>query len=575
MYQALYRKYRPVYFKDVVGQDAIVQTLQNAIKLKKISHAYLFSGPRGTGKTSLAKIFARTINCCSPNDGEACGNCPACNSSFLKECIDIIEIDAASNNGVDEIRELRSKVHLSPSELTYKVYIIDEVHMLSIGAFNALLKTLEEPPHHAIFILATTDPHKVPNTIVSRCQCYSFKKIAPKAMVGKLKEVVEKENINIETNVLSEISSYADGGLRDGLGMLDKLSSYTTDKITIQDFQSMNGLLGNHDLEQLYNVLFNSKDGRELLTILNEWYMSGKDFVQVTDQLINYLSEILKKSYFDSNESVDRESLYLLLDSLNKTLYSMKNSGNVKILLELSLLEFVTTNDLSTRSVENISLPAKEESKPLIEENATSTTIEEENILPVVEAHDFNESTIVVETINDKIIPDISLILNRRINNTFAEASKEALNLVKNLWERLNDKVFDPKVGYLACMLLDGYVRAASNRTVLISYKYNSSLDKAWENIDKLTELFNSIAESNYYLAFLSDDEWLIEKKKYVENLSKHITYSYQEEELITTSVETAVLDDNINDIIEENLHESSIIDEAKSLFGDLVEIVE
>ena len=189
MYQALYRKYRPVDFDSVVGQDAIIKTLKNSVLNNSFSNAYMFFGPRGTGKTTVSKIFARNINCLEAKDGEACGKCEACKTSFSKECVDIIEIDAASNNGVDEIRELRNKITLVPSVLKYKVYIIDEVHMLSIGAFNALLKTLEEPPEHAIFILATTDPQKVPETVVSRCQCFAFSRISTEIIKKKLKEI--------------------------------------------------------------------------------------------------------------------------------------------------------------------------------------------------------------------------------------------------------------------------------------------------------------------------------------------------------------------------------------------------
>ena len=231
MYKALYRRYRPKGFGAVVGQDSIVKTLKNSISCNNFGHAYMFFGPRGVGKTTISKILARSINCLENSNGEACGKCKNCINSADKDCVDIIEIDAASNNGVDEIRELRSKVNLVPSFLKYKVYIIDEVHMLSIGAFNALLKTLEEPPEHVIFILATTDPQKVPETIISRCQCFSFKRIPNEAIVDKLKFVCEEENIDIEEDVLRQIAIFSEGGMRDALGMLDKLHSYTNSKI--------------------------------------------------------------------------------------------------------------------------------------------------------------------------------------------------------------------------------------------------------------------------------------------------------------------------------------------------------
>ena len=255
MYHALYRKYRPKDFDSVVGQDSIIKTLKNSIIHKNFSHAYMFFGPRGTGKTSVSKIFARNINCLNPKNGIACEECDACKVSFSKDCVDIIEIDAASNNGVDEIRDLKNKISLVPSELRYKVYIIDEVHMLSIGAFNALLKTLEEPPEHAIFILATTDPQKVPETIVSRCQCFSFKRISDNAIVDRLRYVCNCENIDIDDNVLEKISILSDGGLRDSLGMLDKLVSYSDRKITIEDFNDINGVVSDEDISKFLDYI--------------------------------------------------------------------------------------------------------------------------------------------------------------------------------------------------------------------------------------------------------------------------------------------------------------------------------
>ncbi|MCS3380764.1 DNA polymerase III subunit gamma/tau, partial [Bacillus velezensis] len=221
-YQALYRVFRPQQFEDVVGQEHITKTLQNALLQKKFSHAYLFSGPRGTGKTSAAKIFAKAVNCEHAPVEEPCNECAACKGITNGSISDVIEIDAASNNGVDEIRDIRDKVKFAPSAVTYKVYIIDEVHMLSIGAFNALLKTLEEPPAHCIFILATTEPHKIPLTIISRCQRFDFKRITSKAIVGRMKTIVDAEQLKVEEGALDIIASAADGGMRDALSLLDQ-----------------------------------------------------------------------------------------------------------------------------------------------------------------------------------------------------------------------------------------------------------------------------------------------------------------------------------------------------------------
>ena len=227
LYQALYRKYRPKTFNDVAGQEVIVKTLKNIIKNNKLTHAYLFIGPRGTGKTSIAKIFAKTINCENSKDGISCENCDICISNNNNENIDVIEMDAASNNGVDEIREIKNHVTLLPTMSKYKVYIIDEVHMLTTGAFNALLKTLEEPPKHVIFILATTEPHKIPLTIISRCQSFEFKPIPKSVMTQKLKYICDEEKINVTDDALDLIAIDSNGGMRDAIGLLDQLNAYT------------------------------------------------------------------------------------------------------------------------------------------------------------------------------------------------------------------------------------------------------------------------------------------------------------------------------------------------------------
>ena len=303
MYHALYRKYRPKDFESVVGQDAVVKTLKNSIINNNFSHAYMFFGPRGTGKTTISKIFAKSINCLNNIEGCACGKCDMCNFSFSDECVDIIEIDAASNNGVDEIRELKNNISLVPAKLKYKVYIIDEVHMLSIGAFNALLKTLEEPPEHAIFILATTDQQKVPDTIVSRCQCFSFNRISNNDIVKRLDFVCKKEKLTVDKNVIEKIAILSDGGLRDALGMLDKLSSYTDNKITIEIFNDLNGIVSDDDVYNLISYIMNGQINN-FLSKINEYNNCGKNIIQIIVQIINFLRDYIV-NYYLYNTNLD------------------------------------------------------------------------------------------------------------------------------------------------------------------------------------------------------------------------------------------------------------------------------
>ena len=256
-YLAFYRKYRPKKFDEVVGQQYIIKTLKNVIKTNNISHSYMFVGPRGTGKTSVAKIFAKTINCKNPIDGVSCETCENCKLTNNNENVDIIEMDAASNNGVDEIREIKNHVSLMPTFSKYKIYIIDEVHMLSTGAFNALLKTLEEPPKHVIFILATTDFQKVPLTIKSRCQIFEFKPIFKQNIIERLKEISEKENIKIESQALTLIADTAKGGLRDAISLFDQLSTYTNKNIKYNDVIELSGRISQKETEELLKLIIN------------------------------------------------------------------------------------------------------------------------------------------------------------------------------------------------------------------------------------------------------------------------------------------------------------------------------
>ena len=356
MYQALYRKYRPKTFDEVVGQDVIVKTLKNSIKNNLVSHAYLLAGPRGTGKTTIAKIFAKVLNCYEPVDCEPCNKCLSCEQANNNQNIDIIEIDAASNNGVDEIREIRNKIALVPSNSKYKIYIIDEVHMLTTQAFNALLKTLEEPPKHIMFIFATTEPQKIPQTILSRCQRFDYKKVNNDDIVKRLKYIVEQENINIDVESLYEIAKLSDGGMRDSISLLDQSVAYCDEKITIEDIHKINGSVTQ---EEINDLILNILNG-ELVNVIEkieEYDSTGKNLIKITQELVERMKDCLlyinapklvnnKDKFFKKvKETNNTKYLYKYIKSLSSIINEMKNSGNNKIILEIEIIKNVNYSD--------------------------------------------------------------------------------------------------------------------------------------------------------------------------------------------------------------------------------------
>lgn len=572
MYHALYRKYRPMTFDDVVGQDSIVTTLRNSIINKTFSHAYMFFGPRGTGKTTISKIFARSINCEEPIDGCTCGKCPKCLHSFEKECVDIIEIDAASNNGVDEIRELKNKISLVPAELKYKVYIIDEVHMLSIGAFNALLKTLEEPPEHAIFILATTDPQKVPETIISRCQCFSFKRISENAIVDRMKFITENENISIEADVLHNIAKFSDGGMRDALGLLDKLSSYTDKKITSDSFAELNGTITKGDLEKFVDNIFSNNIG-EILTYIVDINNSGKNLIQVIIQLLDYLQDTLFSYYVNNVElKYPVDKIISLANVINDKLFDIKKSSNPRIYIEMLLIDFCEKNK-NFNSIEIISreiIPNKE---------LTNNSIKDSQTIVRTENHAKND-TVVIDTnvkkdndssdkitinkefspsIDKKVILNLNDIMKARVNNIMATADKSILKDVIDKMPIFNDYTFDSEIGFAACALLDTKVRAASNIGIILSYEYDSIVKQNLLNLEKINEVYNKLNKTNYKLAIISDLEWDKAKSDYIKTIKSGGSYS--------------LIEEPAPELFEDTKKDDIISNSAVELFGDIVEI--
>ena len=580
MYQALYRKYRPKTFEDVVGQNYVIETLKNEIINDKVNHAYMFFGPRGIGKTTIAKIFARAVNCEKTTTGSPCEECERCISSKEKECVDIIEIDAASNNGVDEIREIRNKVSLVPAELKYKVYIIDEVHMLTQGAFNALLKTLEEPPKHVIFILATTDPQKVSDTIISRCQCFSFKRISEVENYNRLKEICGKENIKVSDDVLKEVSLYSDGGLRDSLGMLDKLSSYKSTDITIEDFYEMNDMIDIKSINELYTDIINGNI-QGVIGKLEYYNTCGKNIIEITNQLLHYLKNKIIDYYVENKQLDNVELTEKLLQFINKKMFDIKKTSKPYIYVEIIMLQFINQNKIisreiisgkkteeSTEKVEKIK-SAKVEEKPEIEvsteivdknENEEFQQIEEEKISTEYVEENLNQH----QEEKKQSLPKINIkdIMKIRVNNTLAEASKKEKEQVTETIQILNDYVFDPDKGYIASELLNATICAVSETNMIISYEYDSVVEQNLENINKITEIFNEITGLNKKIAIISNQEWNEEKNQYIEFTKQGNKYTIIEEPVIQPEEEIKK---------EEQTSEST--SSAVELFGDIVEI--
>ncbi len=291
-YQALYRKYRPQSFDDVVGQQAVTQTLKTQILTGRMSHAYLFTGSRGTGKTTCSKILAKAVNCLNPQDGNPCNCCSACRAIDAGTCMDVLEIDAASNNGVDNVRDLRDDAIYAPSQVKKRVYIIDEVHMLSISAFNALLKIIEEPPEHLLFILATTELHKVPATILSRCQRFSFRRITPEDIAARLQYVSYQENIDLDDGAARVLARLADGGMRDGLSLLDQCASATVGELTAQRVYECLGIAGEQTCGQMLGYVA-EKNTKAALELFNRLYADGKDVAAMIDELASLCRDLM------------------------------------------------------------------------------------------------------------------------------------------------------------------------------------------------------------------------------------------------------------------------------------------
>ena len=549
-YKVLYRKYRPSNFNEVAGQKSIVQTLTNALKSHKISHAYLFCGPRGTGKTTMAKLFAKAINC-EKGNGEICNNCDNCLSANKNAHPDIIEIDAASNNGVDEVRSIIEKVKFSPIKGKYKIYIIDEVHMMSTGAFNALLKTLEEPPAHVIFILATTEPHKVLPTILSRCQRYDFSKIDKQAIMNYLMEILDKEGITYDSKALLPIVDLADGGMRDALMMLDQVLSYCADKISEKDVLDLFMMAS---LEEKVDLLIDiaNKNASGVLTRANDLLESGVDIKRLVVSLIDLFKDLL--IYYSTREidllntlkevHINKLEKLFNIDQVNKMIdilltaeNSFKYINNPRSLLEITLLKLITLDDkketVEVKSTSSNTLDANNDPNKVKkkEESVTSTTnISKEKEEIKVE---INEDIKPLEIDGDKNYLDDDTMIKLMVSGD----KEERINLVNKWVVTFNSLITDPKIGKIATLLIDATPYVITKNVLVINYDFERLAKKVNVKVNQnaISTVIESIIKRKVFVYALYRSEELRLRKLFL-NLRQINKLPNKEEVIIKES---------------------------------------
>ena len=599
-YQALYRKWRPRTFDSVIGQEAITETLKNAIERGTISHAFLFAGPRGTGKTSCAKIFAKALNCTNLQNGEPCNECENCVAADNGSMPDIMEIDAASNNGVDEIRDIRDKVKYAPTQGKYKVYIIDEVHMLSMGAFNALLKTLEEPPEHVVFILATTELQKVPATIISRTQRYNFKRISKADLEKRMKYILEQEHISYEDKALAVIAQVADGGMRDALSILDQLLSYEADKINYNDALQITGFAAKERIEQILLALLN-QDTTGALTQTRLALADGASAKNILDELIDMAtnsliinkandqennSNFLTEDFAEKIKDIPSERYFSLINLANNALNDLRYTNQQQIPLEVFLVAASQENpETNTNSAETKPEPSMGDNTGLSAELAAlkKQVVDLTEQLTALSKSGVNTgSRSTVEFKMDtrrkdekkteskakesKKRPTKNKINNeqnkKQVYHVLENATREDLNTVKDIWPDLHSVL---EVSEKALLDVLEPV-AASHDQIVMKCKYALWFEKASSDsdlLDKLTGYIERFTKHSYGIVLVPDNDWLAVRSEFVQ--------SHKEELLAKKNkANTVIQDENEQDKQTEN---PEIINKAKDLFGDVVNI--
>ncbi|MBU5669358.1 DNA polymerase III subunit gamma/tau [Peptoniphilus sp. MSJ-1] len=508
MYKALYRKYRSKTFDEMCGQEAVVASLKNQVKNNEISHAYIFSGTRGTGKTSAAKIFSRAVNCLNPKDGNPCNECENCKKILNESVLDVVEMDAASNNGVDDIRELKEKVVYPPTSLKYKVYIIDEVHMLSKGAFNALLKILEEPPRHLIFILATTELEKIPATILSRSQKFFFKRIPSDVIENHLKEITKLEGKSCDDDVYSLIAKSSDGAMRDALSVLDQLLTLDKNHIETKDAMEILGISSSDLLFELSEALI-ARDINKSLNTIDEIFREGVDFTTLTSQILNHFRDLILVKTLKNPEKIvfstyikdfsslagrsDLEDLIVIVDLLKEITNEIKYADNKRIIFEMNCIKICNRNngDDILGKIKNLEDKIN---------NIGTENLVTKKVYPVVNEIPVNnkindtlniEHEVEARPIENSLQSDIIKEVSTKESN---EVSKENLDLnkIKNDFPKIIDELKSKKEIGLAGIIEKADIENFSNGTLVFNFsKENSFYYEVFnkkENIDKISD---------------------------------------------------------------------------------------
>lgn len=583
-YQALYRVWRSQRFDDVVGQKAITQTLKNAIVQKKTSHAYLFTGPRGTGKTSAAKIFAKAINCKHSQDGEPCNVCETCVAITEGRLNDVIEIDAASNNGVEEIRDIRDKAKYAPTQAEYKVYIIDEVHMLSTGAFNALLKTLEEPPQNVIFILATTEPHKIPLTIISRTQRFDFKRISTQDIVDHMAHIMQEMALDYEEQALYVIGRAAEGGMRDALSILDQTISFSDEKVTLEDAMQVTGSLTyemmdhyiqccvagdvERALEGLESILGEGKEARRFLEDLL-LYCRDLLMYQQAPKLLAEKAGTLTEAFKELATQTPAEKIYQLIQILSDTQNEIRFTNNANIYLEVATVKLAKTvqpNKHNTPETANQDGSAEGNPELADLQNQIGQLKKE---LAELKKHGVaaKEADAPRQQARPQAPKSSFRVPTERVYQVLNEATRTHLMNVKNVWEDLLQTLSVTQ----RAMLKASEPVAASPKGIVVAFDYEIVCARATDDEEMQLAFNNNLSRLMDYtpeMVCITRESWPRLRQSFINQNQGSLNHSEPENEMARLADEPPVTN--------EHSQENPVVDEAIAMFGEeLVEVLD